>query len=106
VATAGDALARYLAIGARLDHGLHGGSVHTQRGGRLITLNRDTLVPKVPVSGTMSVSATAVSATLTARTGRTSATFEVAWPISGTDAVAQVEGSSSHTAVSGTTEAP
>ena len=46
VATAGDALARYLAIGAPLDHGLHGGTAHTQRGGRLITLDRDSLVRK------------------------------------------------------------
>ena len=106
VATAGDALARYLAIGAAVDHGLHGGTALTRRGGRLITLDRDALVPKVPVSGTVSVSATAVSATVTARSGRTSATFELTWPLSGTDAVAQVSGTSSHTTVSGTTDAP
>ncbi len=106
VATAGDALERYLAIGAALDHGLHGGTARTRRGGRLITLDRDTLVPDVPVSGTVSVSATAASATVTARAGRTSATFEVAWPLAGTDAVAQVSGRSSHTTVTGTTDAP
>ncbi len=106
VATAGDALERHLAIGAAVDHGLHGGTAHTRRGGRLITLDRDALVPKVPVSGTLSVSATAVSATVTARAGRTSATFEVAWPLSGTDAVARVSGTSSRTSVTGTTDAP
>ena len=106
VATAGDALERYVAIGAAVDHGLHGGTARTRRGGRLITLDRDALVPNVPVSGTVSVSATAVSATVTARAGRTQATFEVAWPLAGTGAVAQVSGTSSHTTVTGTTDAP
>ena len=106
VATAGDALERYLAIGAPLDHGLHGGTARTQRGGRSITLDRDTLVRNVPVSGNLSVSATAVSATVTARSGRTSATFELAWPLTGTDVVAQVTGVSGHTTVVGTTDAP
>ncbi|MGO8873795.1 MAG: alpha/beta hydrolase [Acidimicrobiales bacterium] len=64
VATAGDALVRWQAVGASVDAGLHAGSVRAH--GSELTLSGDELIPGVAVSGRLVTTATEASASLTA----------------------------------------
>jgi pimeloyl-ACP methyl ester carboxylesterase len=58
VFTAEDAIARYEAIGATVDHGLFGGVIRANAAGTLLTLTRDQLVPGVAISGNVRITAT------------------------------------------------
>ena len=105
--TAGDALARNLAIEGNHDHGLHGGTVVSKHGGATTTLTGDVLVPGVAVSGTLKVTATSVSATLTADVSTVGAgTFKITWPLGVSSGTATVVGSFDGQDVVGTTYAP
>jgi pimeloyl-ACP methyl ester carboxylesterase len=114
VSTAGDAIARYQAIEAPLDHGLAGGTVSASHGGELLTLKRDQLVAGVAVSGSVKLApdpipadGDTVLATLTAKAaGMRAASFTATWTTSGADAVAQVLGSVGSEALSGSMPAP
>ncbi len=114
VQTAGDALVRYQATEAETDRGLHGGSVVSTKGGRLLTLSHDQLIPGVPVSGTVSLSPAAIAedgetavATLTVgTTAGKPATFTAIWTTSGSAAVARVSGAVAGATVTGTMPAP
>jgi pimeloyl-ACP methyl ester carboxylesterase len=99
VQTAGDALARYQATEARLDHGLEGGSVSAAREGALLTLTRDRLIAGVPVSGSVSVTpprepleGLEATARLTARSGGSLVRLTASWSTQGAAARAQVVG--------------
>ena len=108
VATAGDAIARYADTLGPLDHGLHGGTSRAIRGGKEYDLTSDELVPGVEVSGTIKVTATTVTATLTTHAqGAPSAEFVAQWAVVGqSGALAQVTGSSGGQTVSGSIYAP
>ncbi len=107
VETAGDALARTLAIEGNHDRGLHGGTVVSKHGGAIITLTGDVLVPGVAVSGTLKVTASSVSATLTADVSTVGAgTFTITWPLGVSSGTATVVGSFDGQDVVGTTYAP
>ncbi|HXW34819.1 MAG TPA: alpha/beta fold hydrolase [Acidimicrobiales bacterium] len=107
ISTAGDALARYLDIIGNEDHGLHGGTVLATDGGRILRLSGDILIPGVPVTGTMKVSSTLVSANLSALgPGTGPAEFTVSWPLGLSNGIAQLTGTSGRTVVAGTTYAP
>jgi pimeloyl-ACP methyl ester carboxylesterase len=114
VSTAGDAIARYRAIEATLDHGLAGGTVRASHGGELLTLKRDQLVGGVAVSGSVKLApdpipadGDTVLATLTAKAeGMRAASFTATWTTSGTEAVAEVLGSVGSEAVAGSMPAP
>ena len=114
VQTAGDAIARYAAIEAAKDRGLHGGTVTAANGGAILTLHGDELVPGVSVSGTVTLSPAAIPedgrtavATLSVPSGpHEAATFTATWTTSGSGAVARVAGSAGGATVSGTLPAP
>jgi hypothetical protein len=108
VDTAGDALARFADILGTDDHGLHGGTATEHRGGAEITLDGDVLVPGVAVSGTVHVTATTVTARLTASTaGHPPADVTAVWSVGGgAGALAQVTGTSGRQSVAGTVLAP
>ncbi len=114
VSTAGDAIARYNAIGTRHDRGLAGGSVTVSRGGALLTLRRDQLVPGVVVSGTVRLApdpdpedGETVLATLTAKApGIGRGAFTATWTTAGADARAQLVGSVGAQPVAGSMPAP
>jgi pimeloyl-ACP methyl ester carboxylesterase len=108
VETAGDAVARNADITSTLDHGLHGGTSQASLGGRKFVLTGDTLVPGVAVSGTITVTSTAVTAKLTTdTTGQGPATFDASWAVGGgSGALAQVKGTSNGQAIVGSTYAP
>ena len=114
VQTAGDAIARYEATEAGHDRGLHGGSVTVSRGGLLLTLRRDQLVPGVPVSGTVTLARaalaedgqTAVAALTVSGEGGPPATLTATWTTSGSGATARVAGEADGAVVSGTLPAP
>ena len=108
VATAGDAVARYADTLGSLDHGLHGGTSRAIDDGCDFTLSGDVLVPGVAVSGTIKVTATTVTATLTtAAAGQPSATFHARWAVGGqSGALAEVTGSSGGETIQGSTYAP
>ena len=114
VDTAGDAVARFLATEDTLDHGLAGGTVSVSDGGRLLSLDRDELVPGVAVSGTVSLAPSpiptdgeAVTATLTTATaGVKPAGFTATWTTAGAAASAQVLGAVGGESVAGTLPAP
>jgi hypothetical protein len=114
VATAGDAVVRYGAIGASLDHGLFGGDVSAGGGGHTLTLTRDQLIPGVAISGTIKLSPAidpldglSALAQLTASApGLRSASFTAAWNTQGAGALAQVAGVVGAEPVAGTTPAP
>jgi pimeloyl-ACP methyl ester carboxylesterase len=114
ISTAGDAIARYEAIQAPLDHGLLGGTVTATREGRLLTLNRDQLVPAVAVSGAVALTPSpipsdgdmVVSTLKATAPGIPAASFTAIWTTSGANAVAQVTGSVGAEPVSGTMPAP
>lgn len=114
VQTAGDAIARYQATEATHDGGLYGGTVSAGRGGSLLKLSRDRLVPGVSVSGTVSLSSASGAeegaealATLTVTAaGQKPVRLTATWDTSGTGAQAQVLGQSGRVALAGTTPAP
>jgi pimeloyl-ACP methyl ester carboxylesterase len=114
VQTAGDAIARYAAVEAAHDHGLHGGTVAAMKGGELLTLSHDQLVPGVAVSGTVSLSPaplpedgqTVVASLTVAGERRRRSSFTATWTTSGSDAVARVAGEAEGAGVSGTMPAP
>jgi pimeloyl-ACP methyl ester carboxylesterase len=114
VGTAGDAIARFEAIGFTTDHGLRGGRVRAARGGRRLVLTGDQLVAGIAVSGTVDlapaldpVDGQTVRATLTARTSTMAPVRLVAsWSTAGADARAVVSGSAGDRRVSGTMPAP
>ncbi len=108
VATAGDAVARFADTLGSLDHGLHGGTSRASDDGRRFTLDGDVLVPGVAVSGVMTVTATTVSARLSARgPGHATGTFDVQWAVGGpSGALAQVTGRSNGRLIVGSTYAP
>jgi pimeloyl-ACP methyl ester carboxylesterase len=114
VATAGDAIARYSAIEAALDHGLAGGTVKASHGGRRLTLHADRLLPEVAVSGTVALTPApdaadgeSVLATLTVKTpGVRRASFTATWTTAGMGARAQLVGSVGGQPVAGTMPAP
>jgi len=114
VSTAGDAITRFQAIEARLDHGLEGGTVHASEGGLLLKLRRDRLVPGVSISGTVkltpdanAVEGYAVRATLSAKApGVRRASFQATWTTAGAGAQAQVTGAVEGQRVAGTMPAP
>ncbi len=108
MATAGDAVARFADTLGTLDHGLHGGTSRALDNGRAFALRGDVLVPGVPVSGNIQVSATMVSAKLTVRiAGQATATFAVRWAVGGASgALAEVTGTSHGQAIVGSTYAP
>jgi pimeloyl-ACP methyl ester carboxylesterase len=114
VSTAGDAIARFQAIEARLDHGLEGGTVHASEGGLLLKLRRDRLVPGVSISGTVELTPDtnaaegyAVRATLSAKApGVRRASFQATWTTAGAGAQAQVTGAVEGQRVAGTMPAP
>jgi len=108
VATAGDVVARFADTLGSLDHGLHGGTSRAFDNGARFTLNGDVLVPGVAVSGEVSVTATMVSAKVTAKaTGRVTATFHISWAVGGgPGALAHVTGTSSGPTIVGSTYAP
>jgi pimeloyl-ACP methyl ester carboxylesterase len=114
VSTAGDAITRFQAIEARLDHGLEGGTVHASDGGLLLKLRRDRLVPGVSISGTVKLTPDtdaaegyAVQATLSAKApGVRRASFEATWTTAGAGAQAQLTGAVEGQRVAGTMPAP
>ena len=114
VQTAGDAIARYAAIEAAKDHGLNGGTVIAGKGGTLLTLKHDQLIPGVPVNGTVKLSPApiaedgevAVASLTVASAGMRPEVITATWTTSGTDALAQVAGVSEGVTVSGTLPAP
>ncbi len=114
VSTAGDALARYRAIEASPDGGLHGGSVTAGSGGSLLTLAGDELVPGVRVSGTVTLAPSPIAvngdvatALLTvSASGMPKASFTATWTTAGTAAAAEIAGTVGAQAVQGSTPAP
>jgi pimeloyl-ACP methyl ester carboxylesterase len=114
VATAGDAVARHGAIGASLDHGLHGGQIAVGGGGATLTLTGDQLVPGVAISGTIRLSSApdpldgqSVLAQLTATApGVHAASFTAGWTTQGAGAQAQIAGTVGAEPVAGTLPAP
>jgi pimeloyl-ACP methyl ester carboxylesterase len=114
VQTAGDALARYAATEVTADRGLFGGTVSVTRGGALITLHDDRLLPDVAVSGTVKLSPAADPlageavevALTTAATHLPAGSFAASWTTSGAGARATVSGSVGGDSVSGTMPAP
>lgn len=110
IQTAGDAYTRYYAAVGNHDTGLRGGTVTVTQNGQLLTLHQDQLVPGVAVSGTVALTAAKnpldafdVLAHLTATGG---GTFVARWTISGSNAVATINGSFGTQTVAGTTPAP
>jgi pimeloyl-ACP methyl ester carboxylesterase len=114
VSTAGDAISRYQAIEARLDHGLAGGTVRGSEGGLLLRLHRDSLVPQVPISGTVTLTPDqdeadgyVARATLSAKApGVRRASFTATWSTAGAGARAQVAGTVGTQRIAGTMPAP
>lgn len=114
VSTAGDAIARYSAIEAKLDHGLAGGAVTANGAGTLLRLHRDQLVPGVAVSGTVTLTPAALPAdgqqalaTLTAKAaGVGRGSFTATWTTTGAGARAQLVGSVGGQPVAGSMPAP
>jgi pimeloyl-ACP methyl ester carboxylesterase len=114
ISTAGDAISRYEAIEAPLDHGLHGGTVTATRQGSVLTLAGDELIPGVRVSGTVTLTPAAnpedgqsVNATLTASAaGVHHGTFTASWTTAGAGARATLLGSVAKQPISGNMPAP
>jgi pimeloyl-ACP methyl ester carboxylesterase len=114
VQTAGDAVTRWTAIEAKRDAGLHGGSVTVSRGGTLLTLKHDQLVPGVAVSGTVELrrspaasdGETAVARLTTHARGLAPASLSAVWTTAGAGASAQVTGSVGGQALAGSMPAP
>jgi pimeloyl-ACP methyl ester carboxylesterase len=113
VQTAGDAIARFQATEAAKDRGLHGGQAIAEKGGLLLTLKHDQLIPGVQVSGTVTLTPaplpadgqTAV-ANLTVVVNGMSGILTATWTTAGPQAVARVGGEVGGVSVSGTMPAP
>jgi len=114
VSTAGDAISRYQATEAKLDHGLEGGSVKASHHGQVLKLKGDELVPGVAVSGTVRLSpdgqpeaGESVTATLKVRAhGLPAGSFTAAWSTAGAGARAEVTGGVGAQALAGSMPAP
>jgi pimeloyl-ACP methyl ester carboxylesterase len=114
VTTAGDAIARYQALELNQDHGLAGGTVIASKGGALLTLHRDRLVPEVAVSGTVQLAPAAnpeagetVLANLTVKApGMSKASFTATWTTAGVAAQAELVGAVGKQPVAGSMPAP
>jgi pimeloyl-ACP methyl ester carboxylesterase len=114
VATAGDAIARYDATEAKLDHGLFAGTVTASKRGSLLTLKRDRLLPEVSVSGSVSLAhaddpedgETALAALTVKAPGVHAASFTATWTTAGAGARAQLVGSVGGQPVAGSMPAP
>jgi TAP-like protein len=114
-ATAGDAVARYDAIEAKHDRGLHGGTVKGEREGARLTLDRDQLIAGVAVSGTVTLAPSAsasaqdgesVEATLSVKVaGQPRASLTASWTTAGT-AQAQVLGTIGNQPLAGSMPPP
>jgi pimeloyl-ACP methyl ester carboxylesterase len=91
VDTAGDAWSRYAEIGASPDAGLYGGSFTASSSGSSLRLASDQLIPGVPVSGTVTVSGSRITAVLTASgPGVARTRFTASWALYGGSARAAV----------------
>lgn len=111
VMTAGDAVARWEAIGVCHDDGLVAGTATATSpsgGGVDVRLRADELVPGVPVTGSVLVSPSGlVTAALTAgRSAGPPVVLRASWPDEGATATATVTGSSNGSPLSGTMSAP
>jgi pimeloyl-ACP methyl ester carboxylesterase len=114
VTTAGDAIARYEALEVKDDRGLAGGSVTASKGGTLLTLRHDRLVPEVAVSGTVRLAPDSdvedgktVLASLTVKApGIGKGSFTATWTTAGTGAKAQLVGSVGRQPIDGSMPAP
>lgn len=114
VQTAGDAIARFQAIEYRHDSGLYGGTATASRDGRLLTLDRDRLIPGASVSGSVSLSPAgeaqdgeaAVASLTVATAGQKPLRMTATWTTAGTAVQATVVGEQAGVAVGGTTPAP
>ncbi len=106
VETAGDALARLLSVTGNSDLGVHGGTVTGKKGGRLIVLAGDVLVPGVVVSGDLNVTTSTVTATLSVVSTLGKASLEVQWPLAGSGELARVTGSLGSLHIDGSTFPP
>ncbi len=114
VSTAGDAIARYDAIEAKLDHGLAGGTVLASKNGSLLSLRRDRLLADVAVSGSVRLvpapdpeDGDMVLASLTAKApGVRAASFTATWTTAGADVDAEVVGAVGSQALAGSMPAP
>jgi hypothetical protein len=114
VETAGDAIARFDAIEADSDQGLHGGTVAIEKRGALLNLSGDELIEGVPVSGTVALSPapsaedgqTALATLTVSAPGVGAGSFTATWTTSGTAAMAQVSGQVAGVPVAGTLPAP
>jgi pimeloyl-ACP methyl ester carboxylesterase len=104
VLTAGDAEARYQAIGLRHDVGLHGGTIAAA--GNVLTLQGDTLVPDVTVSGEVTLAGTTVTAHLRCTADGLTTTLQASWALYGGSAAAAVRGNSGGVRYTGTMPAP
>jgi hypothetical protein len=104
VLTAGDAEARYQAIGLRHDLGLHGGTVTAS--GSALTLQDDVLVPGVIVSGDVTLAGTTVTAHLECASGGHTTTLLATWQLYGGSAAASVQGEAGGVSYTGTMPAP
>jgi pimeloyl-ACP methyl ester carboxylesterase len=114
VTSAGDAVARSMALEMSADAGLAGGNVTATHGGRLLTLAGDQLIPGVKVSGTVALSPapiaddgeTVVAHLSAVAPGLGRASFTATWTSSGADALARVSGTVEGRALAGTMPAP
>jgi len=114
VATAGDAVVREQAIEFKLDNGLFGGTVSATDNGSLLTLNGDELIPRVAVSGTVTlvpdpeeVDGETVVAKLTVKAkGMPQGSFTASWTTAGANARAIVSGKVKKQSLSGSMPAP
>jgi hypothetical protein len=104
VLTAGDAEARYQAIGLRHDLGLHGGTIDAS--GNALTLQDDSLVPGVTVSGDVTLVGLTVTAQLLCVAGGHTTTLLATWPLYGGSATASVQGAAGGVSYTGTMSAP
>jgi len=102
--TAGDAEARYQAIGLRHDLGLHGGTVTASR--NVLTLQDDVLVPGVTVSGDVTLVGTAVTAHIQCAGDGHTTTLLATWQLYGGSATASVHGEADGVSYAGTMSAP
>ncbi|HUB74046.1 MAG TPA: alpha/beta hydrolase [Solirubrobacteraceae bacterium] len=114
VSTAGDAISRYQATEATIDHGLAGGTVKAGHHGTVLKLKGDELVPGVAVSGTVRLAppdaleeGQSVQASLAVKaSGFSRASFTANWSTAGAGARAQVAGSVGAQPVEGSMPAP
>jgi pimeloyl-ACP methyl ester carboxylesterase len=104
VLTAGDAEARYQAIGLRHDVGLHGGTVVASD--NVLTLHGDILVPGVSISGEVTLAGTTVTARVSCVSAGLATTLVAMWPLYGGSATATIHGVAAGVDFTGTMSAP